>query len=101
MLVLARGLHVPVRLEAWGALLGLALVSTVLPILTFYAGMQRLGAAQAAILSTAEPILTLILAALLLDERLSATQILGGGLILGSVLLLQLRGSPDAAQPAG
>jgi len=94
-LFIIRGLNMPDQPEAWGALVGLAIVSTVLPILTFYAGMERLGAARAAIISTAEPIFTLILAVVLLQEHLSGLQLLGSVLILGSVFLLQYFQTPD------
>jgi drug/metabolite transporter (DMT)-like permease len=75
------------------------------------------GAPQAAILSTVEPLLTLVLATVLLGEILALRQWLGGALILTSVLLLQLQGrattlartplpaaddrSPTVAEPPG
>lgn len=89
-LALLRGLAWPGNPAAWASVAALAVVSTVLPIAAFYAGLQRVGAARAAILSTVEPLLTLALAVLLLHERLSAQQWLGGSLILASVLLIQL-----------
>ena len=89
--------------ETWLRLLGLAIFSTVIPIFAFYAGMQKLGAARAAILSTIEPVFTLVLAFFLLNERIEAIQLIGGALILASVILLQLgRGEPEtqlAAEP--
>ena len=47
----------------WLWLVGIALVSTVGAILTFFAGLQRVGASNAAILSTLEPVVTTTLAA--------------------------------------
>lgn len=91
LLVLAvRGVTVPSNPGAIGGLLGLASVSTVIPIVAFYAGMHRLGAAKASILSMIEPVLTLVWAVLFLHEKLEPIQILGAALILGSVVLLQL-----------
>jgi drug/metabolite transporter (DMT)-like permease len=90
VLIVARGVTPPPNLTVWAALLALAVVSTALPIVTFYAGMQRLGAANASILSTIEPVMTVIWAVLLLGETLLPAQIVGGGLvILSGVLLLQ------------
>lgn len=89
LLALWRGLAWPVGLAAWGSILALATISTVLPIFTFYAGMQRVGAARASIISTVEPLITLLLAMLLLGEVMGPRQWLGGALILSSVILLQ------------
>lgn len=99
------GLKDPGSIEAWLALIGLAVISTVLSISTFYAGMNRVGAPRAAIISTVEPVLTLILASLLIGETLQLPQVIGAALILSSVLLLQLgaltRAFPrKAAQPS-
>ncbi len=89
---LTNGVTLPNDLGVWLLLLGLAVVSTVIPIFAFYAGMQKLGAARASILSTIEPVFTLTLAALLLGERIQSIQVVGAALILGSVILLQTRG---------
>ena len=80
----------PPDAKTWALLLGLALFSTVMPVFMFMVGIQRLGASRAAIMSTVEPIGTLILAALLLGETMEPVQLLGGAIILGSVVLLQL-----------
>ena len=60
-----------------------------LPI--FFAGLRRVGASEAAILSTFEPVVTVALAYAVLGERLAPAQLLGGGLVLAAVVLLQLR----------
>ncbi|MGO4153501.1 DMT family transporter [Cupriavidus sp. YAF13] len=83
----------PLSAAGWLALLAIALLSTVLAILTFFAGLQRLGAARASMLSTLEPVVTVVLAALLLGEHVGMTQALGGGLILAGVLWLTSKGS--------
>ena len=74
---------------AWPGLIGVGAFSTFVAIQAFYAGAQRLGAAQAALISTVEPIWTISLAALLLAERLEPMQLVGGTLILGGVVLAQ------------
>jgi drug/metabolite transporter (DMT)-like permease len=75
--------------EAWPALLGVGLVSTALAFQAFYAGARRIGAAQAALVSTVEPIWTIALASLLFAERLTPIQLAGGVLVIGGVLLAQ------------
>lgn len=79
----------PDTVERLWPILGLALFASVLPFTTLYAGMKRVGASQASILSTSELVFTIVLAALFLDEKLTPIQIVGSGLVLGSVLLIQ------------
>jgi drug/metabolite transporter (DMT)-like permease len=93
-----RGVALPLNATVWLSLLGMALVSTVLPVFCLTVGLQKLSAARAAITGTVEPFLTLIWAALLLGERMELVQFLGGLLILVSVILLQL--ARNAATPS-
>jgi drug/metabolite transporter (DMT)-like permease len=83
--------------EAWVGLLGVGLVSTAIAIQSFYAGTRRIGAAQAALVSTVEPIWTITLASILFSERLGLLQLLGGALIIAGVVLAQTAASPDRA----
>jgi drug/metabolite transporter (DMT)-like permease len=79
-------------MQAMIAIGGLAVFSTVLPFATLYAGMKRVGAVRASLLSTLELVFTLILASLFLDETLTPSQWVGAGLILLSVLLTSRHG---------
>ena len=74
---------------AWPGLVGVGVVATFIAIQTFYAGAQRVGAAQAALVSTIEPFWTIALAALLFGESLAPLQIVGGSLIILGVLIAQ------------
>jgi drug/metabolite transporter (DMT)-like permease len=76
--------------EAWLWLVLIALVSTVFAVSAFFAGLRRVGPSEAAILSTFEPPFTVALAFLVLGERLSVLQLVGGALVLAAVVLLQL-----------
>src|SRR3954471_16815079 len=69
----------------WGWLACLAVVSTVAAISLFFAGLSRVGATAAAILSTLEPVTTVALAYLVFGEVLEGVQLLGGALVLGGV----------------
>ncbi len=82
---------------AWPGLLGVGVVSAALAVHTFYAGALRIGAAQASLVSTIEPIWTIALAALLFGERLGPIQLVGGGLIIAAVLIAQ--SGPHEPQP--
>ena len=74
---------------AWPGIIGIGLVSTFVAIQTFYEGTKRVGAAQASLISTFEPIWTITLAALLFGETLGPLQLVGGAFVIGGVLLAQ------------
>jgi len=82
---------------AWFGLIGVGVVSTFIAIQAFYAGTQRVGAAQAALLSTIEPVWTISLAAIVLGESLRPIQLAGGALILLGVVIAQT--GPAASRP--
>jgi drug/metabolite transporter (DMT)-like permease len=86
--------------EAWLGLLGVGLVSTAIAIQSFYAGTKRIGAAQAALISTVEPIWTISFAIFLFGETLGVIQLLGGALVIGGVILAQTAPSPERAAAA-
>lgn len=68
----------------------IGLLATALPVTLFLTGIKLVGAGRAAIISTAEPAFTVVLAALLLAERLTLLQLLGGALILAGILWLRV-----------
>ena len=80
---------------AWGGMIGVGVVSTFIAIQTFYAGTRRIGAAQAALISTVEPFYTIALAALLFGIALTPVQLLGGVFIIVGVVIAQT--GPGAA----
>ena len=86
-----------VPIGAWYGLAGVGVLSTFIAIQTFYAGAQRVGAAQAALISTVEPIWTIALAALLFGIALTPIQLAGGGLIIAGVLVAQTGPAADRA----
>jgi drug/metabolite transporter (DMT)-like permease len=85
---------------AWLGLVGVGLVSTAIAVQSFYAGTKRIGAAQAALVSTVEPIWTITFATLLFGERLGILQLVGGALVIGGVILAQTAPSPERAVAA-
>jgi drug/metabolite transporter (DMT)-like permease len=82
---------------AWFGIAGLGIVSTFIAVQAFYAGAHRMGAARASLVSTIEPIWTISLASLLLGESLGPTQLFGGALIIGGVVLSQSSGDRAAS----
>jgi drug/metabolite transporter (DMT)-like permease len=82
----------------YGWLAGIAVVSTVGAVSLFFAGLRRVGATRASIVSTAEPLTAVVLAYLAFGETLTPVQLTGGALILGAVVALSVR---VRARPAG
>jgi drug/metabolite transporter (DMT)-like permease len=76
--------------SAWVGLIGIGVVTTAVAVQTFYAGARRLGAAQAALASTVEPVFTITIATLVFGELLTGLQLLGGILVITAVVLVQL-----------
>jgi drug/metabolite transporter (DMT)-like permease len=73
----------------WGWLACLAVVSTVASMSLFFAGLRRVGPTTASILATVEPLVTVLLAFVVFGETLGVVQVVGGGLVLAAVLVLQ------------
>ncbi len=87
-----------IQAQAWLALIGIALVSTVLSMFTFFKGLEVIGSTKSSILSTVEPVVTILLSTALLREHLTSLQLLGGLAVLaGSMLVVMARSKP--AQP--
>ncbi|MEU9837026.1 DMT family transporter [Streptosporangium sp. NPDC048047] len=89
--LLTGGVDLGFGASGWFWLAAIAVISTVVAMLTFFAGLRRTGPSTAAILSTFEPVVTAALAALVLGESLTPVQLAGGTLVLSSVAVLRLR----------
>jgi drug/metabolite transporter (DMT)-like permease len=88
VLTAVKGPSWPTTNSGWLAVGAIALIATVIPVITFLAGLKRIGPTDASMLSTFEPVVTILLAAFLLGESLQPVTLLGGGLILSAVLLI-------------
>jgi drug/metabolite transporter (DMT)-like permease len=84
----------------WLLILASAMLSTVLPMNLMYVAIRKIGAFHASVVSIAELPCILILAFIILHERMSLWQMLGGALILISVVLLQTRPGSAEVGPA-
>jgi len=82
-------LALPNGAAAWAVSVGIAVIPTMVAISLFLAGLPRIGAARAALLSTLEPVVTVSLAIALLGDRFSVLQGLGGVLVLLAVIVVQ------------
>ncbi len=82
-------LQIALTLRGFLFALLIALIPTVVAIVTYFEGLKHVGASRASIISTFEPVVAVSFGYLLLGETLSFTQICGGILIILSVLLLE------------
>lgn len=79
-----------VSMDTLGLALALAVFSTVLPAFLINAGIRRIGADHASIITSIGPVVTLALAYAVLDESLGPAQITGAALVLIGVMLVGL-----------
>ena len=90
-IVAVKGVKFPETAFGWVSVLAIALVSTAFAIVAFFAGLKRIDPANASMISTLEPVVTVALAAVVLGETMTLHKILGGVMILAAVLLLARR----------
>ncbi len=81
------GRAVAFSLAGWLAVLHLALLGTVVGFVWWYEGVKALGAARAAVFVNLVPLFGVLLAALLLGERMTGAEAAGGALVVGGVSL--------------
>jgi drug/metabolite transporter (DMT)-like permease len=78
----------PMNAIAWWSAVEIALVGTIIAMGAFFAGMNRIGASNSAVIQTFEVIITIGMGIAFLNESLTARQVLGTVLILGGVAVL-------------
>ncbi len=72
-----------------GWIAAIALVSTVGAVGLFFAGLARVGPSTASILSTLEPVVTVVLAFVAFGTTLGPAQLAGGALVLAAAVTVQ------------
>ena len=68
--------------------LGVSSLALTIAYVTFLIGIETIGPVKTTILMNVEPILTIILAAILLGERLSFTQLIGAAFVMSGIILI-------------
>ena len=84
----------------WLAAVAVGVVGTVVAMLAFFAGLERLGPTDTSVASTLEPVVTALLGVLVLHERLAPLQVAGSVLVLAAVVVLA-RARAAGPAPAG
>lgn len=69
----------------------LGIVNTGIGFWLFFIGMKNLNGQSIAMLSYVDPFVAIFISAILLNEQMTAIQILGGALLLGSTLMSELK----------
>jgi drug/metabolite transporter (DMT)-like permease len=83
--------------DQWLWLILLSAMSTVLPVFTVNIGIQKVGPTRAAVFGTFEPLLTAVIAWVILSQAMLPIQWVGGIVIVFSMILLQTRGQARKA----
>lgn len=86
------GLDISMTGTAWAAMLILALGTTFIGVAFFQKGTYLVGAQNAAILSTFEPVTSIIVGILVLQEKCTVGSVAGCLLILMSVVIIAVQG---------
>jgi drug/metabolite transporter (DMT)-like permease len=86
--------------EAWFAIVALG-GSTALARLTLFRGVKELGSLTTALLSVLELVLTLVIAAIILQEQLGAVQWIGAVILVGTLLFIRVQARPKIAEASG
>jgi drug/metabolite transporter (DMT)-like permease len=98
--VLAREPLLPTQIPsaAWPGLAGIGIFAAAVAIQAFYASAARIGAAQASLMATVEPIVVIFLGITFLDEAFAPIRVVGAAVVLTGVLLAQFA-TPSESRP--
>jgi len=77
--------------SVYGFALGMALVSTILPVFMQSAAIKMMGAGRAALVGMVGPLVTILFGWMLLDEAVSAWQLGGAALVIAGIVLISRR----------
>jgi drug/metabolite transporter (DMT)-like permease len=83
----------------WGLIVYVAVLGTLVPFGLYFEGINLIRSTRASITATLEPISAGVVSFFTLGETLAPLQILGGAVVIGAIILLQLRKEYDDATP--
>ena len=78
---------IPHEISTWVNIVGMALISTALPILLLLEAMKYISSTKASILSVLEPLFVVIFGVILLDEQISLAEGCGVVIVLAGAML--------------
>lgn len=74
---------------AWGFLFAFSLLSVLLPFGFYFAGLQYLSPTKAIVVSCLEPVFTILIASMALQESVRPLQALGMAMVLSAIIVVQ------------
>ena len=77
--------------QAWWLVVSLAIISTVIPSFLISEAIAKIGSAQTGIVGTIGPVITIVLAVIILNEPFTSYHIIGISLVMIGVLLLTVK----------
>ena len=78
----------------WSYLLAFAMVSAILPFSFYTVGLANMEASKASILASLEPVVATLVGVLVLHESISVSAVVGIGMVLVAVVLLNIKLPP-------
>lgn len=81
-------IHFPI--QGWIVIFVLAILSTVIPIVFFFNGVRIIGASNSALLSTIEPITSILTSVLIFHDILKPLQVMGIVIVLSATMVSQV-----------
>ena len=88
----------PDAINGWVSVLMLAVVATVIPTATLYAGMNLIGTGKTAVIQTFEPVASILAGVIFLSEPLTVPRIIGATFVIGAVGVLATAESRSTAR---
>jgi len=88
----------PNAINGWVNVLMLAVVATVIPTATLYAGMNLIGTGKTAVIQTFEPVASILAGVIFLSEPLTVPRIIGATFVIGAVGVLATAESRSTAR---
>ncbi len=92
------GVVFPGTTAGWVSVLMLAVIATVIPTATLYAGMNLIGTSKTAVIQTFEPVASILAGVIFLSEPLTVPRIVGATFVIGAVGVLAVVESRGAAR---
>ena len=87
--------------RGWSAIAGLGIFGSGLAYIMYYDALRVLPASQLGVFLNIEPLVTMLLAAPLLGEPITVMTLLGGGLIIAGIYLVNRRQAAPAQSASG
>ncbi|WBW98351.1 DMT family transporter [Oceanirhabdus sp. W0125-5] len=89
--IFTKQLSFQISAKAWGLSVIIAFLTSIVAVILLQKGIKLIGASTASILSTFEPIVGILLGVLILNETITMRIILGGILVVFSVIILTFK----------